>query len=104
MKSKLCPEGYEIVIETIPGKEFNLKDITIGEIEELYEDDKTKSVDYVVDADSSKIKTFNLYEAVKRIKKSVGNKPKTTKYKYKNSYRERKREYEEEFREKMHNE
>ncbi len=102
MKSKLCPEGYEIVIETIPGKEFNFKDITLGEIEKLYKDDKTKSVDYVADADSLKIKTFNLYEAVKKIKKTVDKKQKNTKYRYKNSYRERMRKYEQETRKKMY--
>lgn len=99
MISNTCPSGYEIVIKTIPSKEINMKDITLDEIEKCM-----KRKIFVADADTLSLKSFHLYEVVKKIKKVPTNNQTKTKYKYKNSYRERMREYEQEFKQKMYEE
>ena len=36
MQSKICPKDYKIVYEALRGKDYEIGDLKIGEIEKMY--------------------------------------------------------------------
>ena len=105
MLSDICPKGYKIVYETIRGKDYEIGDLKIGDIEEMYYQNR-ETIGYVVDVNNLMIQEWHIYEAVRKVKEEqtiVENKTttarKNTQYKYKNSHREEQRKREKEFKE-----
>lgn len=106
MLSDICPKDYKIVYEALRGKDYEIGDLKIGEIEEMYYQNR-ETIGYVIDVSNLKIQEWHIYEAVRKVKQeeknSAESKPtivrKNTKYKYKNSHRDEQRKREKEFKE-----
>lgn len=109
MQSKICPKDYKIVYEALRGKDYEIGDLKIGEIEKMYYQNR-ETIGYVIDVSNLKIQEWHIYEAIRKVKEeknSVESKTttfrKNNKYKYKNSHREEQRKRENEFKEMLRN-